>query len=158
MEKEDRELLQEINKSLKEIILREKNNEILSESNQLFEKSDKRVDYSISQIQNSFDRIHDKVYNFNNLLIGAYLVLSTFPSNNPIMKTWTVAVPIFNMAFLIYIEYKQMEIHRYAAGEQDWNIEEGKQYGVKITRQTNLSLLSLFVSVCCLLYLITKIV
>lgn len=50
-----------------------------------------------------------------------------------------------------------MEIHRFAAGEMDFNNDDIKEYGNKIAKQTRLSLLSLFFSLVCLIYLITKI-
>lgn len=158
MEDDTIKLLEQINKSLVEINTREKTNEMMAETNKLFEKSDRRVENSLDQIQNTFDRIHDKVFNFNNILIGAFLVLGTFPSNAPIMKLWTIIFPIINMLFLIYIDYNQMEIHRFAAGEQEWtNIERG-EYGRKIKKQTQLSLFALLLSLMCLIYLITKVV
>ena len=116
------------------------------------------VEHATNQIQNTFDRVHDKIFNFNNILIGAFLVLGTFPNETPHVKLWTIIFPIFNMAFMIYIDIKQMEIHRYAAGEQEWNNTEREKYGQKINKQTRLSLLSLLLSVCCLIYLIIKLI
>lgn len=158
MEENVIKLLEQINKSLVEINVREKTNEMMAETDKLFDKSDRRVENSLTQIQNTFDRIHDKVFNFNNILIGAFLVLGTFPSNAPIMKLWTIIFPIVNMIFLIYIDYSQMEIHRFAAGEQEWTNMERDEYGRKIQKQTQLSLFALFLSLICLIYLIVKVV
>jgi hypothetical protein len=158
MEEEILKTLKEINKSLVEINVRQKTDEEFSEMNKLFDKSDRRVENSMNQIQNSFDRIHDKVFNFNNILIGAYLVLGTFPDSNPKLKLWTAIFPILNLCFMIYIDYRQMEIHRFASYEQQWEEKERKEYGLKISKQTRLSLLSLFLSLCCLLYLIANII
>ena len=158
MDKEALKILEQINRSLVEINVRQKTDEMMSESNRLFEKSDRRVENSLEQIQNTFDRIHDKVFNFNNIMIGAFLVLSTFPSDRPIVELWTIIFPTLNMALMIYIDYRQMEIHRYAAGEQDWTEVERQEYGNKINKQTLLSLFSLFLSVVCLGYLVITIV
>jgi len=130
----------------------------MDETNKLFDKSDRRVEHATNQIQNTFDRVHDKIFNFNNILIGAFLVLGTFPNDTPHVKLWTIIFPIFNMAFMIYIDIRQMEIHRYAAGEQEWTDIERDEYGRKINKQTRLSLLSLFLSVSCLVYLIIKVI
>src|SRR5688572_11406241 len=81
------------------------------------------------------------------IMIGAYLVLGTFPSNKPILPLWTIIFPILIMAFMIYIDYRQMEIHRFAAGEQEWTSNERDAYGRKINNQTLLSLFALFLSV-----------
>lgn len=158
MDNEAIKLLEQINKSLVEINVRQRTLEMMEETNKLFDKSDRRVEYATNQIQNTFDRVHDKIFNFNNILIGAFLVLGTFPNNMPHVKLWTIIFPILNMAFMIYIDIRQMEIHRYAAGEQDWDDKEREEYGRKIKKQTNLSLLSLVLSVGCLIYLIIKII
>lgn len=157
MDKEAIKLLEQINTSLSKMNVREETNERLSDTYKLLDKSDRRVENSLDQIQNTFDRIHDKVFNFNNVMIGAFLVLGTFPGDAPHVKLWTIIFPILNMVFMIYIDYRQMEIHRYAAGEQDWTNSERTEYGNKINRQTRLSLFSLFLSVVCLFYLIIKV-
>lgn len=157
MDKESLEVLQQINKSLSEINVRMKTDEMMAPSNKLFDASDRRVEKAMERIQDTFDRIHDKVFNFNNLLIGAFLVLGTFPETTPIVSLWTIVFPTVNMAFMVYIDYKQMEIHRYAAGEQDWTAAEREDYGRMINKQTQLSLLSLFNSVLFLGYLIYKV-
>ena len=58
---------------------------------------------------------------------------------------------------MIYIDIRQMEIHRYATGEQDWSDAERNEYGRKIDIQTRYSILSLLLSIACLTYLIIKI-
>ncbi|TDE29840.1 hypothetical protein E0I61_07670 [Flavobacterium ranwuense] len=157
MDKDAIKLLEQINNSLTKINVREESNEMMSDTHKFLDKSDRRVENSLDQIQNTFDRIHDKIFNFNNVLIGAFLVLGTFPNNAPHLKLWTIIFPIINMVFMIYIDYRQMEIHRFAAGEQDWTTDERNEYGNKINKQTTLSLFSLFLSLLCLLYLIIKV-
>lgn len=158
MEKESLKILEDIKKHLQEINAREKMAEMLSETDKLIEKSDRRVEHSLNQIQNTFDRIHDKVFNFNNILIGAYLVLGTFPDNSPKLKLWTVIFPILNLIFLIYIDFRQMEIHRFASNEQEWTNSERNEYGTRINKQTRLSLFALFISLICLIFLVIKLV
>ncbi|MCL2290448.1 MAG: hypothetical protein FWC34_07075 [Bacteroidetes bacterium] len=156
MEKESTEILKQINESLQKIIHQKETDELLSDTNMIFQKSDRRVENSLNLIQNSFDRIHDKVFHFNNILIGIYLVLGTFPTESPILNIWTVIFPIVNLIYLIYIDYRQMEIHRFASREQEWRAKEREDYGKKIRKQTLLSLLALVSSFACLIYLITK--
>ena len=107
MENIDTKILEEINKTLKEINVRQKIGEENHDINKVLDVVDRRVEHSINQIQNSFDRIHDKVFNFNNILIGAFMVLGTFPSEIPIIKLWTVFFPISNLMFLIWLESKR---------------------------------------------------
>lgn len=158
MKDESLKILKEINQSLKEINIRQKINEELPDTEKIFEKVERRVEHSTNQIQNSFDRIHDKVFNFNNILIGAFMVLGTFPSDSPIIGLWTVCFPIANLIFLIWLEIRQMGIHRFAAHEKEWTEIEREQYGKKISSQTLLSLLSFGLSFGCLIYLLIKII
>jgi hypothetical protein len=157
MEDKDLKILEEINKTLKEINARQETNELTSESHELLKKVDARVEHSTNQIQATFDRIHDKVFNFNNILIATYMVLGTFPSESPILKLWTVIFPVFNLIFLICLEIRQMGIHRFAANEKSWTDKERNQYGKKNNSQTLLSLLSFGLSFGCLIYLIIEI-
>ncbi len=57
---------------------------------------------------------------------------------------------------MIYVDVRQMGIHRFASNEQQWTNEERDSYGGKITKQTRLSLLSMLFSILCLAYLIVK--
>lgn len=156
MDKENLEVLKTISETLQKINNRQDSEEMFSESNKLFEKSDRRVENALHQIQNSFDRIHDKVFNFNNILIGVYLVLGTFPSDSPKLNIWTVVFPIINLVYLVYIDIRQMEIHRFASREQEWTSVEREEYGKRISKQTLFSLFALLLSLSCLIYLIMK--
>ncbi len=158
MEEENIKLLKEISSSLRQINARQESSESFSESNKLLDKSDLRVEHSTQQIQNTFDRIHEKVFNFNNIMIGAFLVLSTFPSESPKLELWTVIFPILNLIYLIYIDIKQMEIHRFASSEQEWSSFERNEYGNKISKQTRLSIFALILSLGCLIYLIKNLI
>ena len=158
MEEKNIKLLEEINKTLKEINVRQKIEEQMADSNQTLAKIDRRVENSTFQIQNSFDRIHDKVFNFNNILIATFVVLGTFPGENPILKMWTVSFPIANLIFLIWLEIRQMGIHRFAANQEKWTAEDLEEYGNRNNSQTLLSLLSFGLTLACLIYLIIKIV
>jgi hypothetical protein len=156
LEKETNEILKQIRKTLEKINSRQETNEVFSESNKLFEKSDIRVENALIQIQSTFDRIHEKVFNFNNILIGVYLVLGTFPSDSPKLNLWTVIFPILNLVYLVIIEIRQMGIHRFASREQEWTAVEREEYRKRISRQTILSLFAFVLSLACLIYLITR--
>lgn len=56
-----------------------------------------------------FDRIHDKLFTFNNILIAGYFALSKIVDKTP---SKSILFPILNLIILIYIEYKMMEISR----------------------------------------------
>ena len=158
MEKESNEILRQISETLQEINNRQEAEELFSESKKLLEKSDRRVVNSFHQIQNSFDRIHDKVFYFNNILIGVYLVLGTFPNEAPILNIWVVFFPIVILIYLIIIEVRQMGIHRFVSREQEWTKAEREEYGKRIDQQTLLSLFALFLTLVCFVYLIIKLI
>ena len=156
MEKEEIKILQEINTTLKRIDNRQDTEEVFAEPNKLLERADKRVDDALNQIQNSLDRIHDKTFNFNTMLIGAYLALSTFPNNAPKIQLWTIIFPILVLVLLIWLDIFQMEIYRFASREKEWVRKDLEEHGKKIKKHTRYSLLALFLSVCCLIYLVIK--
>lgn len=57
-----------------------------------------------------FDRIHDKLFNFNNILIAGYFTISKiFNYASPIL----ILIPISNLAVLVFIEYRMMEKSRF---------------------------------------------
>jgi len=91
-------------------------------------------------------------------LIGVYLVLGTFPDKAPILKIWTAIFPILNLIFLVLIDIRQMDIHRFSSREMEWTAEEREEYGKRIRKQTNLSLLALMTSISCLVYLIIALI
>ena len=157
MEEKNYIILEEINLSLKEINIRLQSDKLMYESNQIMDRVENRVEHSTNQIQNSFDRIHDKVFNFNNILIATFMVLGTFPSESPTLRLWTIVFPIINLIFLIWLEIRQMGIHRFASNEKEWTSVEREKYGKRINSQTLLSLLSFGLSFACLIYLVIKI-
>lgn len=153
---EELELLRAINKSLAAINARQESQELFAESNKLLERSDARVQNATNQIQNTFDRIHDKVFNFNNGLIAAYLLLGSYPNEHPTLPIWTTVFPVFTLLLMIYVDIRQMGIHRFASNEQEWTHVERQRYGEKIEAQTNLSLFTILLSLGCLVYLVVK--
>lgn len=157
MENNNLKILEEINHTLKKINNRQEIEEENHDINKVFDSVDRRVEHSVNQIQNSFDRIHDKIFNFNNILIGSFMVLGTFPSEKPILKLWTVFFPIINLIFMICLEIRQMNIHRFVSNEKKFTDKEREQYGKKVVSQTLYSLLSFVLTIACLIYLVIKI-
>jgi len=151
--KNNTELLQEIKDTLLKINSRQESNEFTKESDSLIEKVELRTKESLYSIQNSFDRIHDKLFNLNSVMIAAYFVLGTFPNESPVIRLWTSVFPIANLFYLIFIEYRQMEIHRFASNEMNWNDKDRERFGKMITTQSLLSLLSIIITIAIFTYL-----
>ena len=88
-----------------------------------------------------FDRIHDKLFVFNNIMIVGFFTLSKLKDNVPVEL---IFVPLINLVILIYIEYKMMQKSRFEAGILDVNFEEITKLGNMISKTNNYSLLSIF--------------
>lgn len=56
----------------------------------------------IADTQKYFDRMHDKVFSLNNLLIAAYFALIAFRKDVP---RWSLVTPTLNCILLLYIDY-----------------------------------------------------
>lgn len=91
-----------------------------------------------------FDRIHDKLFSFNNMLIAGYFVIIALPQSD--VSAWWMLFPIFNMLYLIYIEYKMMEKSRFEADITSKTPEQIKQWGDKINKTTNKSLQTILIT------------
>lgn len=151
------ELLSEIRDLLKSIELRQKSNERMSEGDALIEKVEDRTYDALNNLQNSFDRIHDKLFAFNSMLIIAFLGLSKYPYDNPILRLWVVFLPILSLIFLVWLEIKQMEIHRHTAKEMEWIEKDRIRYRLMIRTQNRRSLFAIIFTIGIFSYLIIKI-
>ncbi|MFT5647280.1 MAG: hypothetical protein ACI976_001970 [Aureispira sp.] len=56
-----------------------------------------------------FDRIHDKLFSFNNIMIGGYFFLASFEKS---ISFSSIIFPLINMLILIFIDYRMMERSR----------------------------------------------
>lgn len=91
-----------------------------------------------------FDRIHDKLFSFNNMLIAGYFVIIALPQSS--VSAWWIIFPIFNMLYLIYIEYKMMEKSRFEADITNKTPEQINQWRNKINKTTNRSLQTILIT------------
>ena len=117
MEKGNDEILKRIADTLDEINSRQKTEAELYEARvKIDEHKDEmsrlkqREETLLQQSQSSFCRIHDRVFHFNSVLIGVFLVLGTFPSDSPILKTWMVFLPVFILIFLVAVDLQRIGI------------------------------------------------
>lgn len=94
----------------------------------------KTEEEGLKNILRYFDRIHDKLFAFNNILIAGYFALSKTDSTVPVIS---ILVPIGNLIFLLFIEYRMMEKSRFEAQITKHPMSEIKKYGKSI-KVTNL--------------------
>lgn len=104
-----------------------------------------------------FDRIHNNLFVFNNLLIAGFFTLAQLKVS---VSNWTIIIPIVNMWFLIYIDYRLMEKSRFESDITNKPNSELDKYGKSISRTTLISLLAIittFSITAVFIYLLLKI-
>lgn len=74
-----------------------------------FENGLKMEEQGRSEVVKYFDRINDKFFDINNILIAAYLALVALI---PEISKLLILIPFSNLVILIYVEYRMMEINR----------------------------------------------
>lgn len=84
-----------------------------------------------------FDRIHDKLFTFNNILIAGYFALSQFFDS---FSIYGLIIPIANLCILLIIEYRMMEMSRFDAQVTKKTPEEINMNGMAISRTNRYSL------------------
>jgi hypothetical protein len=104
-----------------------------------------------SNILKHFDRIHDNLFNYNNLLIGGFFALSQFQEN---VSKWTILIPVANLWFLIWIEYRMMGLSRFQAMITKKTSAEQIKFGRSINRTNLISLLSIMTTAAVTLFFI----
>lgn len=135
------------------------NEELVSETNGLIEKAEKQAEEASIKIQSHFDRIHDKLFTINGILIASFFGLGKFPIDNPIINLWLVILPITNLFYLIFLEQQQMEIYRHLSQRMNWEFKrDNAKYGKMVNRQNLKSLLAILVTLALFLYLAIKII
>lgn len=109
---------------------------------------------SIDAIYKYFDRIHDKLFSFNNILIGAFIAIYVYNNNFPIT---TVIFPMFNMVFLFYIEFRMMNIARKNSNITKLSKVERDKNSKRLTNTNRISLAAIFFTISILVYFIFKV-
>ena len=94
----------------------------------------------LKNILKHFDRIHDKLFTFNNILIAGFFALSKIENS---ISVKTVLIPIINLCFLMFIEYEMMEKSRFEASITTQNFDKFDSHGRRISRTNWYSLLSI---------------
>ena len=117
----------------------------LKEMDQRFERLEES---GIADTQKYFDRMHDKVFSLNNLLIAAYLALIAFRKDVP---SWSLVVPSINSILLLYIDYRMLLRVRIQSNITNVDGKGRERYG-SIQTATNLySLISIYSTIAVLI-------
>lgn len=100
-----------------------------------------------------FDRLHDKLFTFNNVLIAGYFALAkVFES----IFTFEIIIPLINMGFLIIIEYRMMEKGRFESNIGEKNQTDINNYIPTIKATNNYSLFTTFSTLIVTLYFLYR--
>ncbi len=158
--------MEETNKILKKVLellakneARVSTNEFSADGDKLIEKAKKEGEEASKKIQSTFDRIHDKLFTINGILVASFFGLGKFPTDNPIISLWLVILPISVLCYLVYLEQQQMEIYRHASQRMNWNFDKDvAKYGKMISRQNLKSLFAIIVTFGLFIYLAIKVI
>ncbi len=114
--------------------------EIEEELTEFDERFKKTESDGIKNVLKHFDRIHDKLFTFNNILIAGYFALSQFFVS---FSVYGIIIPLLNLALFIFIEYRMMEKSRFDAEVTKKTPEEIVKHGKAINRTNRYSLYSI---------------
>ncbi|MFY0603024.1 MAG: hypothetical protein JXQ93_03680 [Flavobacteriaceae bacterium] len=157
--KETNKILQRMLEILAKNEARIQAKELVSESDELIDKAEKEGEDATKKIQTTFDRIHDKLFTVNSILVALYVGFAKFPQDNPIFSLWLVLFPISNIFYLIYLEISQMSIFRHASQRMNWNFTtDVDKYGKMINRQTLKSILAWIFTIGLVVFLAIKVI
>ena len=157
--KETNRLLKKIVELLAKNEARKSTDDLTAEGDKLIEKAKKQGEDASNKIQTSFDRIHDKLFTINSVLVASYFGLGKFPSEQSVVNLWLVILPIITLFFLVFLEQQQMEIHRHASNRMNWkNDYDMNKYGKMIKNQNLKSLLAIAITFILFIYLAIKII
>lgn len=110
----------------------------IDDMNKRFERIEES---GIADTQKYFDRIHDKLFSLNSLLIAGYFALIAFRKDIP---SWSIIVPLINSGFLLLIDYRMMVRARIQASITTAEKKQRERFGSIIHRTNLFSLLSIY--------------
>ena len=152
-------ILEQIRDLLEKNEARVTTDELTADTERLIKKAEKEGDEAATKIQSSFDRIHDKLFSVNSILIAAFVGFGKFPSENPIFNIWVALLPLLSIFYLIYLEQRQMEVYRHASQRMNWNLAtDVEKYGRMISKQNLRSLFAILMTLGLSIYLAVKII
>ena len=108
------------------------------------ERFDRTEQEGLKNMLKHFDRLHDKLFSFNNILIAGFFALSQFGKH---VSPWTIIIPLINLGVLVFIEYRMMNKSRFEATIKNKTKEEIKKWGKGINNTNFYSLLSIVTTV-----------
>lgn len=118
--------------------------DIFNEVDEITKKFEEQEKQGQRDILRYYDRIHDKLFSFNNMLIAGYFVIIAMPHSN--MSPWWMILPIINMLHLVFVDYEMMGKSRFESDIMNKSKKEIYGYGKKISKTNFRSLLTIFLT------------
>ncbi|WP_345948544.1 hypothetical protein ABDD95_17015 [Mucilaginibacter sp. PAMB04274] len=107
---------------------------IMREADESMARMAKMEEEGTADIVKYFDRIHDKLFDLNNILIAGYFALVAI---NQQVSKGIIFVPVANLLFLIYVDYRMMEKSRLQSQITKVSAADRERYG-RMINNTNL--------------------
>lgn len=108
-------------------------------------ESGKRFEHTqqegLKNLLKHFDRLHDSLFSFNNILIAGFFTISEFGKK---VSPWSIIIPLLNLGVLIFIEYRMMNKSRFEADIMNKTPEQINKWGKGINNTNLYSLLCIF--------------
>lgn len=87
-----------------------------------------------------FDRINDKLFQLNNMIIAGYFALIVI---QPKTSSWLILIPIVNFLFLLFVDYQMMQKSRLESNYKSLSPAERDKYEKLISSSNQYSLLTI---------------
>ena len=114
--------------------------EMQKEMDQIDARMTKSEEEGLKNMLKHFDRIHDKLFSINTMFIASFFALIKISNN---ISTSIILIPVLNMIYLIWIEYRMMEKSRFETSIKSKTQEEINNWGKSISTNNWLSLFSI---------------
>ena len=108
--------------------------ESLKEADEMINNFKEQEKQGLRDILRYYDRIHDKLFSFNNMLIAGYFVIIAMPNSQT--NPWWILLPIFNMLNLVFVDYEMMEKSRFESAIMSKSQKEIQNHGKRISKTT----------------------
>ena len=115
--------------------------ESLKEADEMINNFKEQEKQGLRDILRYYDRIHDKLFSFNNMLIAGYFVIIAMPNSQT--NPWWILLPIFNMLNLVFVDYEMMEKSRFESAIMRKSQKEIQNHGKRISKTTWRSLFTI---------------
>lgn len=122
----------------------------LKEADEIIQSFKEKEKQGLRDILRYYDRIHDKLFSFSNMLIVGYFVIIAMPNSQT--NPWWILLPIFNMLNLVFVDYEMMEKSRFESAIMSKSQEEIQNHGKRISKTTWRSLFTIISTLNIIIY------